>query len=57
MLQQAGSPLGASIGDIRSIGQNRAPVQVPHLYLQDLGYNTNLHLVLRGGDFFPPDGF
>jgi hypothetical protein len=47
MLQQAGSPLGASVGDIRSIGQNRAPVHVPHLYLQDLGYNTNLHPVLR----------
>ena len=57
MLQQADSPLGASVGDFRSIGQNRAPVQVPHLYLQDLGYNTNLHPVLRRGDFFTQDGF
>jgi len=57
MLQQAGPPLGAGVGDIRSFGQNRSPVQVPHLYLQDLGYNTNLHLVLRRGDFFPQGGF
>jgi hypothetical protein len=47
VLQQAGPPLRASVGDIRSLGQNCTSVLVPHLYLQDLGYNTILLLVLR----------
>jgi len=57
MLQQAGPPLGASVGDVCSFGQNRSPVPVPYLYLQVLGYNTNLLPVLRRGDFFAQDGF
>jgi hypothetical protein len=57
MLQQAGAPLGAGIGHVRSLGQNSAAIPVPHLYLQDLGYNTIPSGLLRVGDFFDLSGF
>ena len=57
MLQQAGPPLGAGVGYICGVGQNSTAVPVPHLYLQDLGYNTFLPPVLRLGDFFHGDVF
>jgi hypothetical protein len=56
VLQQAGPPLGAGVGDIRSFGQNCTSVLVPHLYLQDLGYNTILLVVLRLRRLFPEPG-